>query len=164
MQRTHPDNPFPVYNKVTTRADSGHFDSPAERRHFEDVAGVAGNRCLEHGSSSTGVHGQTNVGGFYQDPDISKNIFPLPTSPAIIDTLRAYRPKSGTDSLNSVQIRYVITEIFAREKRRVPSGNRVVAGEVRKTTTVVECTHAQSECLRVALYSNIVCLVYVIYP
>ena len=59
---THPDNPFPVYNEVMIRADSRRFDSPAERRHFEDVAGVAGNSCIKRGSSSTGVDGQTTVG------------------------------------------------------------------------------------------------------
>ena len=48
---THPDNPFLVSNEVTTRTDSRHFDSPAERRLFEDVAGVSGNRCTRHGSS-----------------------------------------------------------------------------------------------------------------
>ena len=39
---THPDNPFPVSDEVTCRTDSRHFDSPAERRLFEDVAGVLG--------------------------------------------------------------------------------------------------------------------------
>ena len=48
-----------------------HFDRPAEHRHFEDVAGVAGNTCIEHGNSSTGVDGQTTV-GVSEDPDICK--------------------------------------------------------------------------------------------
>ena len=39
-----------------------------------------------------------NDGGriFFQDPDISKNIFRFPASPAINDTLGAYRLTSGT--------------------------------------------------------------------
>ena len=48
---THPDNPFPVSNEVTGRTDPRHFDSPAERRLFEDFAGVLGNRRIKHGSS-----------------------------------------------------------------------------------------------------------------
>ena len=130
-----------------TNADSRHFDSPVERRHFEDVAGVLGNRCIERGSSSTVMDGQTTVGAFFQDPDISKNIFRFPASPAINDTLSAYRPTSGTGSLNSVQIQYAVTEIIARERRRVQSaGNRVVAGEVRKMTTASLSTSMDSAC------------------
>ena len=85
-------------------ADSRHFDSPVERRLFEDVAGVSGNRCIKHGSSSTVVDWQTTVGVFFQDPDISKNIFRFPASHAINDTLSAYRLPSRTGSLNSVEI------------------------------------------------------------
>ena len=85
-------------------ADSRHFDSPVERRLFEDVAGVSGNRCIKHGSSSTVVDWQTTVGVFFQDPDISKNILRFPPSHAINDTLSAYRLPSGTGSLNSVKI------------------------------------------------------------
>ena len=65
---THPDNPFPISNKVTTCTDSRHFDSPVECRLFED------------GSSSTVVNWQTTVGIYFQDPDISKNIFRFPPS------------------------------------------------------------------------------------
>ena len=63
---THPDNPFPVYNEVTTRTDSRHFNSSAERCLVEDVAGVSGNRCIKHGSSSTLVDWQTTVGIFFK--------------------------------------------------------------------------------------------------
>ena len=118
---THLDNPFPVSNKVTTRTDSRHFDSPAERRLFEDVAGILGNRCIKHGSSSMVVEWQTTVGVFFQDPDISKNIFRFPALPAINDMLGAYRPTSGTGSLNSTEIRCAIPEIFTRERKRVQS-------------------------------------------
>ena len=77
------------------------------------------------------------VGVFFQDPDISKNIFRLPASPAINDTLSTYRPTSGTGSLNSVEIRCAVPEIFARKRKRERSaGNGVVVGEVSKTTTV----------------------------
>ena len=110
-----------VSNEVTTRTDSRHFDSPVERRLFEDVAGVLGNRCIKHGSSSTVVDWQTTVGVFFQDPDISKNIFRFPASPAINDTLGAYRPTSGTGSLNSAEIRCAVPEIFARERREMAS-------------------------------------------
>ena len=48
---THPDYPFPISNEVTTRTDSRHFDSPAKRRLFEDVAGISGDRCNKHGGS-----------------------------------------------------------------------------------------------------------------
>ena len=144
---THSDNPFPVSDKVTTRTDSRHFDSPAERRLFEDVAGVSGNRCIKHGSSSTVVDWQTTVGVFFHDPDISKNIFRFPASPAITDTLRAYRQTSGTGSLNSVEILFAVPEIFASDRKRVPSaGNRVVVREVKKTTTVSLSTRMNSAC------------------
>ena len=102
-----------------TNADSRHFDSPVERRLFEDVAGVSGNKCIKHGSSSTVVDWQTTVDVFFQDPDISKDIFPLPTSPARNDTIGAYRPTSRTGSLNSAEIRCAVPEIFARERKRV---------------------------------------------
>ena len=48
------------------------FDSPVERRLFEDVAGVLGNRCIKHGSSLMVVDWQMTVGVFFQDSDISK--------------------------------------------------------------------------------------------
>ena len=81
--RTHQILRSPYIYQVTTCADSRHFDSPPERCHFEDIAGVVGNSCIERGSSSTVVDGQTTVYVF-QDPD--KNIFPFRTSPAIIYT------------------------------------------------------------------------------
>ena len=102
-------------------ADSRNFDSLAERRLFVDVAGVSGNRCIKHGRSSTVVDWQTTVGVLFQDPDISKNIFRLPASPAMNDTLGAYRPTSGTGCLNSVEIRRAVPEIFARERREIAS-------------------------------------------
>ena len=137
-----------VSNEVTTCSDSRHFDSPVERRLFEDVAGVSGNRCIKHGSCSTVVDWQTTVSVFFQHPDISKYIFPFPTSPAIKDTLGAYRPTSGTGSLNSVEIRCAVPETFARERKRVRSaGNRVVVGEVRKTTTISLSTRMNSTCV-----------------
>ena len=61
--------------------------------------------------------------GIFQDPDISNNIFPFPTSPAINDTLRTYLPMSGKGSLYLVQIRYAITEIFVCERRWVRGGS-----------------------------------------
>ena len=67
------------------------FDSPVERRLLEDVAGVLGNRCIKHGSSSTVIDWQMTVGVFFQDLDISKNIFHFPASPAINDTIDTYR-------------------------------------------------------------------------
>ena len=111
---THPDNPFSISDKVTGRPDPRHFDSPAERRLFEDVAGVSGNRCFKHGSSSTVVDWQTTVCLFFQDPDIRKNIFCFPASPAINDTLSAYRPTSGTGSLYLVEIRSRSADICGR--------------------------------------------------
>ena len=87
------------------------------------------------------------MGVFFQNPDISKNIFRFPASPAINDTLSAYHPTSGTGSLNSVEIRCGLPEIFARERKRVQSaGNLVVVGEVRKTTTVSLSTEMNSAC------------------
>ena len=136
-----------IRSPYITNADSRLFDSPAEHRLFRDVAGVSGNRYIKHGSSSTLVDWQTTVGVFFQDPDISKNICSFPTSPAINDTLGAYRPTLGTGSLNSVKIRCAVPEIFARERKRAQSaGNGVVVGEVRKTTTVSLSTRMNSAC------------------
>ena len=39
-------------------------------------------------------------------------------------TLSAYRPTSGTGSLNSVEIRCTVSEIFARERKQVRSRRR----------------------------------------
>ena len=135
-----------VYNEVTTRTDSRHFDSPAERRLFEDVAGVSGKRCIKHGSSSTVVEWQTTVGVFSR-PGYQENIFRFPASPAINDTLSAYRLTSGTGSLNSTEIRFAVPEIYARELLLARStGNGVVVGEVRKATTVSLSTLVNSSC------------------
>ena len=117
---TYPDN----RSSYLMNADSRHFDSPVERCVFEDVAGVSGERCIKHGSSSTVVDWQTTVSVFFQDPDISKNIFRFPASPEMNDTLSAYRPTSGTGSLNSVEIRCAFPEKFARERKRVQSRRR----------------------------------------
>ena len=38
--RTHPDNLFPVYIPSHDSCDFHHFDSPVERLHFEEVAGI----------------------------------------------------------------------------------------------------------------------------
>ena len=114
---------------------------------LEDVAGVLGKRCIKHGSSSTVVDWQTTVGVFFQDPDIGKTIFRFPASSTINDTIGAYRPTSGTGGLNSVEIRCAVPEIFAREWKRVRSaGNRVVVGEVRKTTIISLLTQMNSAC------------------
>ena len=100
--RTYPNNLVLVYLRSHNSFDSLRFDSSAEHCHFEDFAGVTGNRCIECGSSSTSVDGQTTVDVFFQDPDISKNIFPFPTSLALIDTFCAYCLALGTDNLDSV--------------------------------------------------------------
>ena len=62
------------------------------------------------------------MGVFFQDPDISKNIFLLPASPAINDTLGACRPMSGTGSLNLAEIRCAVREIFARAEASAIGG------------------------------------------
>ena len=109
---THPDNPFLLNNEVRVVPTL-----------------VISTVPLNVVTSKTLLAVQTTVGVFFHNPDISSNIFPFPTSPAIIATLRAHRPTLGTGSLSSVHIRYAVTEIFARERRRVPStANR------RKTT------------------------------
>ncbi len=113
-----------IRSPYITNANSHHFGSPVERRLFEDVAAVSGNRCIKHGSSSTVVDWQTTVGVFFRDPDISKNTFRFPASPAINDMLSAYHPTSGTGSLNSVEIRCAVPEIFTRERKRVRSRRR----------------------------------------
>ncbi len=119
--RTHLDNPFPVYIPSHDSCRLS-MDSPAERHHFEDVADVAGNKYIKRGSSSMSVETGKRLWALFKDPDMSNNIFPFPTSLVINDTLRAYRPTSGTGSFNSVQIRYAVTEIFARERRRIRGG------------------------------------------
>ena len=113
-----------IRSPYITNADSRHFNSPVERCLFEDVAGVSGNRCIKHGSSSAVVDWQTSVGAFFQDPDMSKNIFRFPVSPKINDTRSAYRTTSGTGSLNLVEIGCAVPEIFVRERKRVPSRRR----------------------------------------
>ena len=103
-----------------------------------------GNRCIERDKNSIRLHDQTQSGVILKDPDMRKEVFHFPT---IIDTLRAYRPTSGTGSLNSVETRSAVTEIFARERRRVPlEGNRVVAGDLQKTTTVSLSNSMDSAC------------------
>ena len=75
-----------------------------------------------------------DCGRIFSRPGYQQNIFRLPASPAING---AYRPTSGTGSLNSAEIRRAVPEIFARERKRARStGNVVVVGEVRKTTAV----------------------------
>ena len=133
---THPDNPFPVYNELTSCTDSRYFDSPAERRHFEDVVGVAGNVCIKRGSSLTGVDGQTTIGVFsrpgYEQkyllfPDVARNKRHAPRVPSDVGNGQL---KFGADPIR----RY--GDIRETGWRRVPSGgNHVVTGEVRKTTT-----------------------------
>ena len=76
---THPDNPFTVSDEVTGRTDSRHFDSPVERRFFEDVAGVSGNRCFKHGSSSTVVDWQTTVRVFFSRPGYQEKYLLFPS-------------------------------------------------------------------------------------
>ena len=148
-------------------ACEANFDSPAEHRLFEDVAGVLGNRCIKYSSSSTVVDWQTAVDVFFQDPDISKNIFHFSASPAINersartvainDRLGAYRPTSGTGSLNLVEIQCAVPEILACEQKRVRSAGNgsVVVGEVRKTSTVSLSTGMNSACAsQIQLRSN----------
>ena len=62
-----------------------------------------------------------DCGRIFQNPDISKNIFRFPASPAINDTLSTYRPTSGIGSLNSAEIQCAISEIFTCERKRVRS-------------------------------------------
>ena len=72
---------------------------------------------------------------FLQDPDILNHILPFLTSPAVKDTLRAYRPMSLKCSLNSVDIRYAVPEKSACKWNRVRSAETpFVTKQVRKTT------------------------------
>ena len=88
-----------------------------------------------------------DCGRIFQDPDISKNIFRFPASPAINDTLSGYRPTSGSGILNSVEIRCAFPEIIVRERKGVRSAeNGVVVVEVRKTTTDSLSTGMNSAC------------------
>ena len=98
-----PDNPFPVCGEVTTRTDSRHFDSPAELRLFEDVFWRFGEQVHQTRQLFDPCRPANDCGRIFQDPDISKNIFHFPASPALNDTLGAYRPTSGMGSLNSVE-------------------------------------------------------------
>ena len=82
---------FPYVDQVTTCLTLPHFDRTVGCRHFEDTAGVAGNRCIKHGRNTIRLHNQTKGSRFFQDQDICK-ISSFPTSPAINDTLHAYRP------------------------------------------------------------------------
>ena len=88
-----------------------------------------------------------DYGRIFSRPVYPQNIFRFPASPAINDTLSAYRPTSGTGSLNSMEIRCTVPEIFACERKLMRSaGNGVVVGEVRKTTTVSLLTRMNSAC------------------
>ena len=49
-----------------------------------------------------------DCGVFFQDPDIRKYIFRFPELLAINNTLSAYRPTSGTSSLNSADILFAV--------------------------------------------------------
>ncbi len=71
---THPDNPFPVSDEVTTRTDSHHFDSSAEGRLFEDVAGVLANRCIKH-SSSVSNEVTTRIDSRHFDSPVERRLF-----------------------------------------------------------------------------------------
>ena len=60
----HSDNPFAVSTPSHNSSDARHLDRPVGCRHFEDVAGVAENRCFERGRNSIRLYGQTKVGRF----------------------------------------------------------------------------------------------------
>ena len=118
-------------------SDSHSFNSSVKRRHFKDVAGVAGNRCIERGSSSKGVDRQVTV-GIFSRPGYKQKYLPFP------DVARNKRHAQHVatlemGSLNSMQIRYSrygdIRALAKTGSRWVPSaGNCVIAGEVWKTT------------------------------
>ena len=46
--------------------DHSHFNSAVECHHFEDVAAIAGNRCIECGRYLMSVQGQTKVPYFFE--------------------------------------------------------------------------------------------------
>ena len=96
-----------------------HFDRPVACCRFEDIAAIAGNRHIERGSYSTHVHRQMQISLFFKDPDILKNILPSLTSPAIIDRVHAYPPRSGTGNLNSMEIQFAVPEKFVQESKWV---------------------------------------------
>ena len=123
-----------------TRADSHHFDSPAERHHFGDVADIAENRCIECGSSSMGVDGQTTMGILFRNSDISKKYLSFPDvarnkrhAPCVPSDVGNRQLKFGGDQT------HCYGDIGARAEmgsRWVSSaGNYVVAREVWKKTT-----------------------------
>ena len=88
-----------------------------------------------------------DYGRIFSRPVYQQNIFRFPASPAINDTLSAYRPTSRTGSLNSMEIRCTVPEIFACKRKLMRwAGNGVVVGEVRKTTTVSLLTPMNLAC------------------
>ena len=98
--------PFSRFLAHRTECDAGRqFDSPFVSSLRRRCCGC---RELERDRYSMRVHGQTQRGVIFKDPDM-----PLSTSPAINDTLHAYRPRSGTGSSYSVEIRCTVPEIFA---------------------------------------------------
>lgn len=105
---THLYSRFPVY--VPSHISScSHFGSPVRCRHFEDVATVAGNRCIKHGSYSTHAHRQMEVGIFSKDLDILKTYI------ALFDVAgnkrhALCRPRSGMESINLVEIQCAVPE------------------------------------------------------
>ena len=61
--RTHRESVSRI-GQVTTDSDSHHFDGLVQCRHFENIPGIAGNRCIERDRSLTGLNGQTTVSIF----------------------------------------------------------------------------------------------------
>ena len=100
------------------------YYSPVERRLFKDVAGVSGNRCIKHGSSSTVVDWQTTVAYFFKTgyhqkylpfPGVARNKRHARRVPSDVGNGQS---KFGGDI--SVEIRCAVPERLARER---PSGS-----------------------------------------
>ena len=104
--RIHPDNPFPYVHQVTTRLTLPISTVPLGVVTLKTLLALRGTRV----SNGAGIRlaytaKRTCTVGVFRDPCIRKNSFPFPTSPAINDTLCAYRPTSGTSSFYLVEIR-----------------------------------------------------------
>ena len=126
--------------QVTTHSDSHHFNSHVERCHFEDVAGIAGNRCMYRMWQLFDGHKQVNNCGRFFKTRLYAKYLPFSDVASNKCHIRNGQFKFGEDPMKPYR-----TEIFACERRQARSaGNRIVPGEVWNMTTASLATSMYS--------------------
>ena len=87
-------------------------------RHFEEVAGIAGNRCIERCCSLMGVDRQVTVGVFIKTHIYKKYLFFFDVAHNKRHGLQLpFDIRNG--QFNLVEIQLAATEMFVRERRWV---------------------------------------------